>query len=75
MGLYELENCIKDNNTVYKNHNVFTHLGCSAIRIALGSLFVFGNEKTLSNNYNIILVILCLIIVAFLSISIKYLIT
>ena len=54
MNLQILDKCISDKTTIYKHHNVFTHLFCVLLRITIGLLLIFYKDK-LNQSYLLLL--------------------
>lgn len=67
INLEILDNCLSDKTTIYKHHNIFTHLFCVLLRITIGLLLIFYKDKL---NQNYLLILFSLLSLGFL---IKYL--
>ena len=67
INLEILDNCLSDKTTIYKHHNIFTHLFCVLLRITIGLLLIFYKDKF---NQNYLLILFSLLSLGFL---IKYL--
>jgi hypothetical protein len=61
--LYEIDKCASDQTTLYKNHNVLTHLGCVSIRVALGAMIAL--HPNAPKYKPSIIILICAIVIVF----------
>lgn len=70
MNSQKIKTCLNDDTTTYKEHNIFTHLGCVLLRIILG-LLVITDTFNLSVQKNKIIFMVLIMILIFLF-TVKY---
>ncbi len=63
--LYEIDNCANDTSTIYKHHNVFTHLGCVMLRVGIG--YAISMQPSTTIHRSSIIWFLCLVLAIFVT--------